>query len=344
MPENRLQSRSGTETTSAGERPGDPRAARARAGIARGRRARRHATSAAKPGEPLAAEAQEPPGREHQRVRQAGAAGRVAVLGDPGERVPERRGAREAEVDVDVVERDRECPPACAEARHPERRARGAADERGRGEPEPRCSRAGSVTRADFTSAGESGMAPAEARATEAEIPTAGDPERDAALWAPVEEATELLQEGRLPEAMLALRDVIKAEPKNPYAYNYLGVAFFELQNLEAARDAYRAAVRLAPDYLGARVALSNVLRAAGRRRRRAPRGARGAAPLPQGRRGDARGGARASRPRATASEARQQLEGFLGQAPELEAQHEVKQILEMLGLGEEGEPLELDE
>src|SRR6185312_1062316 len=90
------------------------------------------------------------------------------------------------------------------------------------------------------------------------------DPDRDATAWEAVEEATELLGEGRVPEAMVALRDVIKAQPNNAYAYNYLGVAFFEIKNLEAARDAYRAAVRLAPDYLGARVALSHVLRMAG--------------------------------------------------------------------------------
>ena len=42
--------------------------------------------------------------------------------------------------------------------------------------------------------------------------------------------------------------------------------------------------------------------------------------------------------------EAKQQLEGYLGQNPELESQHEVRQILEMLGLGEEGEPLDLEQ
>src|SRR5262249_17478759 len=50
------------------------------------------------------------------------------------------------------------------------------------------------------------------------------DPTKDAVYWDAVEEATELLQEQRIPEAMVALRDVIKAQPNNPYAYNYLGV------------------------------------------------------------------------------------------------------------------------
>ena len=169
-----------------------------------------------------------------------------------------------------------------------------------------------------------------------------GDPAKDAAFWDAVEEATELLQEGRTPEAMLALREVIKAQPNNPYAYHYLGVAFFEIKNLEASRDAYRAAVRLAPDYLGARVSLSHVLRLLGdadgalaeakEALRRFPKD--GEALHAAGMANAAKGNRR---------EARKQLEGFLGQGPELEAQHEVRQILEMLGLGDEGEPLDLE-
>src|SRR6266536_2479442 len=86
-------------------------------------------------------------------------------------------------------------------------------------------------------------------------------PETDAKDWGEVEEATELLHEERFPEALYALRDIIKANPRNPYAYYYLGVALFETAEPEPARDAYRAAIRIAPDYLGARVALSHVLR-----------------------------------------------------------------------------------
>lgn len=169
------------------------------------------------------------------------------------------------------------------------------------------------------------------------------DPHRDAACWEAVEEATELLGEGRVPDAMLALRDVIKANPNNPYAYHWLGVAFFEIKNLEGARDAYRAAVRLAPDYLGARVSLSHVLRLMGDHDgalrearaalRRFPKDAEAmhAAGLAHAAKGERR-------------EAKKHLEGFLARGPELEAQLEVKQILEMLGLGNEGDPLDLDE
>jgi Flp pilus assembly protein TadD len=87
---------------------------------------------------------------------------------------------------------------------------------------------------------------------------------RDAARWTAVEEATELLHEERFREAMVELRAALQADPQNAYAYHFLGVAFFEIGELEAARDAYLAALKLAPTHLGARVALSHVLRMLG--------------------------------------------------------------------------------
>lgn len=87
---------------------------------------------------------------------------------------------------------------------------------------------------------------------------------RDAAHWDEVEEATELLNEHKWQEALYALRDVIKTNPQNSYAFFFLGHALYELGQLEPARDAYRAAVRLSPTYLGARVALSQTLRMLG--------------------------------------------------------------------------------
>jgi tetratricopeptide (TPR) repeat protein len=174
--------------------------------------------------------------------------------------------------------------------------------------------------------------------------PTSGSAaERDAAYWDAVEEATELLQEGRYQEALLALRDVLRAQPNNPYAYHWLGVAFFETGNLEASRDAYRAAVRLSPDYLGARVALSHVLRLVGDADGALAEAREALRRFPKD--GDAMHAAGlANAAKGNRREAKKQLEGFLGSGPELEAQHEVRQILEMLGLGEEGEPLQFDE
>lgn len=166
---------------------------------------------------------------------------------------------------------------------------------------------------------------------------------KDAAYWDAVEEATELLQEDRVPEAMVALRDVIKAQPNNPYAYHYLGVAFFEIKNLEAARDAYRAAVRCSPSYLGARVALSHVLRMLGDADGALTEAREALKRFPKdGEAMHAAGLANAAK--GNRREARKQLEGYLGQNPEFEAQQEVRQILEMLGLAEEGVPLDLDD
>jgi Flp pilus assembly protein TadD len=86
----------------------------------------------------------------------------------------------------------------------------------------------------------------------------------DAKHWEAVEEASELLHEERFAEAMVELRRVLQGDPKNPYAFYFLGIAFFESGEMEASRDAYAASVKLAPRYLGARVALCHVLRISG--------------------------------------------------------------------------------
>src|SRR5580704_8071507 len=91
-----------------------------------------------------------------------------------------------------------------------------------------------------------------------------GEDERDGAHWSAVEEATELLHEERFREGLIELRRVIEADPKNPYAYYFLGIALFEIGELEASRDAYQATLRLAPTYLGARVGLAHALRMTG--------------------------------------------------------------------------------
>ena len=86
------------------------------------------------------------------------------------------------------------------------------------------------------------------------------DPEH----WSAVEEATELLHEERYREALAELGRVLQEDPRNPYAFFFTGVAFFEIGELEAARDAYQATLKLAPTYLGARVGLAHVLRMTG--------------------------------------------------------------------------------
>jgi tetratricopeptide (TPR) repeat protein len=86
----------------------------------------------------------------------------------------------------------------------------------------------------------------------------------DAAHWDAVEEVVELLHEERFREAIVAIRAVLARDAANPYAFYFLGIAFFEIGELEAARDAYAACLKIAPSHIGARVALSHVLRATG--------------------------------------------------------------------------------
>lgn len=162
---------------------------------------------------------------------------------------------------------------------------------------------------------------------------------RDTAHWEAVEEAAELMIEERFVDALFELRNVLKKDPANPYAYHLSATAMYETGQLEAARDAYRAALRLSPDYLGARVGLSHTLRRLGDARgalaearealRRFPKDADAM---------HAAGLAHAAVGNRTL--AREHLEGYLESNPELEAQLEVRQILEMLGLADNDEPV----
>jgi tetratricopeptide (TPR) repeat protein len=164
----------------------------------------------------------------------------------------------------------------------------------------------------------------------------------DAARWEAVEEATELLQERRFADALLALRDVLARDKTNAYAFNYLGVTLFETGRLDEARDAFRAAVTLAPDYLGARVALSHVLRKLGDLEGALDQAKEALRRFPKdGEAMHAAGLAYAAR--GSRALARKHLEGFLGTNPEFEAESEVRGILEMLGIGGDDEPLDVD-
>jgi tetratricopeptide (TPR) repeat protein len=86
----------------------------------------------------------------------------------------------------------------------------------------------------------------------------------DARRWEHVEEATELLLDGNHPAALEHLKQVITDDPRNAYAYHYTGVALSELGHHEPARDAFAAAVKVAPDYLAARIGLAHALRRTG--------------------------------------------------------------------------------
>ena len=158
--------------------------------------------------------------------------------------------------------------------------------------------------------------------------PPSGHPEaRDHAHWDAVEEATELLHEERFHEALVNLRDVIKADAANPYAYFFLGVALFETGELEASRDAYRAALRLAPAHLGARVSLSHVLRQLGDYREAIKEGTQALSQAPGD--GDALYAVgMAYYARGDTGAARKYLAAFLETNPEFEVATEVQALL----------------
>ena len=164
---------------------------------------------------------------------------------------------------------------------------------------------------------------------------------KDAEHWEAVEEAAELLLEGERQKALSELRRVLKDDPRNPYGYFYLATALYEIDRLEASRDAFRAAATLSPDYVGAHVGLSHVLRQLGEHR-------------------EALEVAEAARKRfaddgdlmyalalalaalGERAKATKMLKRYLRTNPELEVQLEVRGTIDALAQGLEGDPFEL--
>ena len=156
---------------------------------------------------------------------------------------------------------------------------------------------------------------------------------QERARWDAVEEATELLHEERFREALVALRNVVTRDPKNSYAYNFLGIALFEMGEMEASRDAYRACLHLAPKHLGARVALTHVLRQLGDLRESIKEGNIALAQTP----GDPdalHAVGLAYLARGDDAAARRYLEAFLATKPEFEVGTEVRGLLDGLDKG----------
>lgn len=154
--------------------------------------------------------------------------------------------------------------------------------------------------------------------------------ERDSEHWAAVEEASELLHEERFREALELLHEIVKKDPTNPYAFFFTGQAFYEVGEMEPARDAYRACLRLAPKHLGARIALCHVLRKTGELRDAVKEGMIALEQAPSD--SDALyavGLAYLAKGEKTA--ARRYLEAFLRSKPELETRMEVEGLLQAM-------------
>lgn len=159
----------------------------------------------------------------------------------------------------------------------------------------------------------------------------------DSARWDAVEEATELLLEGDPHEALYRLRNIVKGDPRNPYAFYYIGTAMFEVGRFDAAVDAYEAALRLSPRYMAARVGLSHALRIEGDLQGALKQARKALEQVP----GDGDGlfalglALASSKDRVGAVHA---LRAFLETGPELEVSLEARAMLEKLG------PLDEDE
>jgi tetratricopeptide (TPR) repeat protein len=153
---------------------------------------------------------------------------------------------------------------------------------------------------------------------------------RDHSHWDAVEEATEMLHSELFEDALVELRDVLRKDAANPYAYYFLGVALYETGEIEAARDAYRACSRLAPSYLGARIALAHVLRSLGDHGAALSEAHAALELAPDD--GDALHAiGLAHLARGDRAAARRYLTAFLAARPEFEAQVEVQAILDSL-------------
>lgn len=151
--------------------------------------------------------------------------------------------------------------------------------------------------------------------------------DRDAEHWEAVEEAAELLNEERFREALQLLHEIVKKDPTNAYAFFFTGQALYEVGEMEPARDAYRACLRLAPKHLGARIALAHVLRKTGEIRDAIKEGLIALEQAPAD--ADALYAVGlAYLARGEKSAARRYLEAFLKAKPELESKIEVEGLL----------------
>ena len=89
--------------------------------------------------------------------------------------------------------------------------------------------------------------------------------QQDAARWEACEEGVELLREGETDEAIALFEDVALDDPENPYAFHFLGAAHYEREAWEKALAGYLQALKVSPQYLGARVGAGQTLRMMGK-------------------------------------------------------------------------------
>jgi tetratricopeptide (TPR) repeat protein len=85
------------------------------------------------------------------------------------------------------------------------------------------------------------------------------------AHWESAEDAAELLREGQHEQAVTVLSELLTREPRNEYAFFFLGAAYYELEQYDRALKCYVEALTIAPGYVGAMVSAGHTLRMLGR-------------------------------------------------------------------------------
>ena len=148
--------------------------------------------------------------------------------------------------------------------------------------------------------------------------------------WEAAQAGAELVAEGEFPLAVQVLTDLIASDPRNEYAYFYLGCAYFELEEYPKALKAYVKALEIVPGYLGAMINAGHTLRMLGRFDEAIRMGQAVLARMPDD--GDALfliGSA--SFARGEYAKARTHLERFLHTNPELEIATEVEGMLQVI-------------
>jgi cytochrome c-type biogenesis protein CcmH/NrfG len=89
-------------------------------------------------------------------------------------------------------------------------------------------------------------------------------PDREAA-WEAAQEGAELITEHEPARAIAVLEALLRTDPKNEYAFFFLGSAHYELGDYKKALAAYVQALQLVPTYMGAMINAGHTLRMLGR-------------------------------------------------------------------------------
>jgi cytochrome c-type biogenesis protein CcmH/NrfG len=148
--------------------------------------------------------------------------------------------------------------------------------------------------------------------------------------WEAAEEGMELIRAGEVDRAIDELLRVVREDPENEHAFQFLGHAYFEKQAYPEALKAYVEALKIAPDYVGAMVGAGQSLRMMGEYDRAIRIGRRAL----QKRQDDADalflvGAAHFQKGENQA--AKRYLERFLQTGPELEVALEVEGMLQVI-------------